>query len=86
MSDSERCGCGFWTLKPGQDAHNEQRRYGVVTHRRALPCISTPAVPESDQILWPWEARALAAEAEVEALREELRSRVCDACTGKGTS
>ena len=66
------CGCGVWTLTPGQETHNEPRKYGVVTHRRGQPCIATPnKSPDSEMVEWTWRTRAEAAEAEVDELTAE---------------
>jgi hypothetical protein len=74
------CGCGVWTLTPGQETHNEPRKYGVVTHRRGQPCIATPnKSPDSEMVEWTWRTRAEAAEAEVDELtaeRDALRAQV----------
>ena len=74
------CGCVVWTLTPGQETHNEPRKYGVVTHRRGQPCIATPnKSPDSEMVEWTWRTRAEAAEAEVDELtaeRDALRAQV----------
>ena len=71
------CGCGVWTLTPGQETHNEPRKYGVVTHRRGQPCIATPnKSPDSEMVEWTWRTRAEAAEAALQRVRAVIR--ICD--------